>query len=219
MIINKLIRKINLYKKIDLRKTIYYRIRLKLSRNASFHIYPCSIISIAKTASVEISNGLFKVNATWMGSRNRRLISELVLSKDSLLQINGDFALYQGASIFLGPNAVMKVKGGSFINTNTVINCFKYIEIGQGSVISDDVRIQDSDNHFVVENGVKKENSKAIIIGNHVWIGKNVLILKGVHIGDGAIVAAGSVVVKDVPSACLVAGNPARIIKTSVKWQ
>ena len=113
----------------------------------------------------------------------------------------------------------MLIKGTGFANTNTIINCFSYIEIGSGTYISDDVRIQDSDNHTVYENGVAKEQTKPIIIGDHVWVGKNAIILKGVTIGEGAVVAAGSVVVKDVPSKTLVAGNPAKVIKENVEWK
>jgi len=51
------------------------------------------------------------------------------------------------------------------------------------------------------------------IIGNDVWIGYDSLIMPGVKIGDGAIVAARSVVVKDVPAYTIVGGNPAGIIK------
>lgn len=51
-----------------------------------------------------------------------------------------------------------------------------------------------------------------ILIGNDVWIGNNATILGGVRIGDGAVVAAGSMVVKDVPSYAVVGGNPAKII-------
>ena len=57
-----------------------------------------------------------------------------------------------------------------------------------------------------------------MVIGSHVWIGCNVLILKGVTVGDGAVIAAGSVVTKDVPAASLVGGNPARILKENVTW-
>ena len=50
-------------------------------------------------------------------------------------------------------------------------------------------------------------------IGDDVWIGGGSLILKGVSIGDRAIIAARSVVTKDVPADTVVAGNPARIVK------
>lgn len=54
-------------------------------------------------------------------------------------------------------------------------------------------------------------------IGDRCFIGVNSIILPGVNIGDEVVVAAGSVVTKDVPSNCIVAGNPARIIKTDVQ--
>ena len=52
------------------------------------------------------------------------------------------------------------------------------------------------------------------VIGNDVWIGQNAVILPGVRIGDGAIVGANSVVGSDVPPYTIVAGNPARPLKT-----
>ena len=53
-----------------------------------------------------------------------------------------------------------------------------------------------------------------VMIGNNVWIGDKATILAGVHIGDNAIVAANSLVTKDVPANTMVAGSPAQIIKT-----
>ena len=52
-----------------------------------------------------------------------------------------------------------------------------------------------------------------IVIGDNVWIGDKVIILDGVKIGNNSIIAAGTVVTKDVPDFCVVAGNPAKIIK------
>lgn len=57
------------------------------------------------------------------------------------------------------------------------------------------------------------DSAASVIIGHHVWIGAGATILPGVQIGDGAVVAAGSVVTKDVAPFCIVAGNPARFIK------
>lgn len=218
-LISKINKNIQKLFKIDFLKTAYYRLVLKLPRSVIFHIYPNSIVKIDKRARFTISRGEVFINASWTKGRARRNSSELILCENSTLKIDGNFALYQGASVYVGENATLKIKGNSFLNTNSVLNCFHYIEIGEGTMISDDVRIQDSDNHNVIVNGVENVSTKPIIIGDKVWIGKNVLILKGVTIGNGAIVAAGSVVVKNVAVGTLVAGNPAKVIKENVEWK
>ncbi|MEQ8579706.1 MAG: acyltransferase [Balneola sp.] len=71
------------------------------------------------------------------------------------------------------------------------------------------------------DHGIKKtklicnqaHTKKPINIGNDVWIGANVTILKGVKINTGAVIAAGSVITKDVPEYAIVAGNPGKILK------
>jgi len=55
--------------------------------------------------------------------------------------------------------------------------------------------------------------TNAIVVGNNVWIGANAVVTLGVHIGENSIVAAGSVVTKNVPPYTIVAGNPARTMK------
>lgn len=52
-----------------------------------------------------------------------------------------------------------------------------------------------------------------VVIGHDVWIGINTIIVSGIKIGDGAVIAAGSVVTKNVPPYAIVGGNPARVIK------
>ena len=217
-VVRRLLNKFRLWSELDVLKSFYYWVRLHLPRCASFHVFPKSIIKIDRSAQISITKGRTMVNASWIGGRKRQFTSQLVLSPGSKLIINDAFALYQGASIYLGPSAEMIIHGRSFMNTGTIVNCFSRIEIGQDTVVGDDVRIQDSDNHRVYDSGLQKEMTKPIYIGNHCWIGKNALILKGVTIGDGAIVAAGAVVVRDVPPSCLVAGNPAKVIKENVEW-
>ncbi len=58
-----------------------------------------------------------------------------------------------------------------------------------------------------------KHTSKQVIIDDFVWVGSDVIISGNVHIAEGAIVAIGSVVVKDIPPCAIVGGNPAKIIK------
>ena len=67
---------------------------------------------------------------------------------------------------------------------------------------------------FMHKKGNPSSYSKGdIIIKNDVWIGTNCTILDGITIGNGAIIAAGSIVTKDVPPYAIVGGNPAKIIR------
>lgn len=221
--VSKIFGKLFRYARISCFKSLWLWLKCGAKPNVRCTVYPKSIVQIDPTASIEVYNGEFQINASWLKGRQRRNISELILSRNAALVVEDSFELYQGASIFIGPNAKVRLKGQGFINTNSVVNIFSYLEIGKGTIISDDVRIQDSDNHHIIEtiNGEVREkpNTKPIIIGDHVWIGKNVVILKGVDIGDGAVVAAGSVVIKDVPSKCIVAGNPAKVVRENVEWR
>lgn len=61
---------------------------------------------------------------------------------------------------------------------------------------------------------IGNKNGRRPVIGDNVEIGANVVIIGGVTVGDNAVIGAGSVVVKDVPSDSVVAGNPARVIRT-----
>lgn len=80
-----------------------------------------------------------------------------------------------------------------------------------GNIVKAHLNMQPSQ-FKIVSPGIEEESP--IVIGNDVWIGQDVLILStGINIGDGAIVAAGSVVTKDVPPYAIVGGAPARVIK------
>ena len=68
-------------------------------------------------------------------------------------------------------------------------------------------------NPRLFEGLLSQKTEKEIIIGNDVWIGHAAIILGGVHIGNGAIIAAGSVVTKNVEPYSIVAGNPARFVR------
>lgn len=57
---------------------------------------------------------------------------------------------------------------------------------------------------------------KDIVIGKRCFIGANAIIMCGLHIGDEVIIGSGAVVTKDIPSNCIAAGNPAKIIRTGI---
>lgn len=123
--------------------------------------------------------------------------------------------MYAGSYVRVIKNGHLEINGG-FINEGVEITCASKITIGEGATIARDVVIRDYDGHTIDEPDYKI--AKSINIGKHVWIGNRAMILKGVTIGDGAIIGAGSIVTKDVPAGAIVVGNPARVIKESVKW-
>lgn len=105
--------------------------------------------------------------------------------------------------------------GSGYMNVRGIIDCFESISIGHDVAIGPDVVIRDSDNHSL--NGQTRVTAP-VTIADHVWIGQRAMILKGVTIGTDAVVAAGSVVTKDVPPNTLVAGVPARVIREDIGW-
>ena len=96
------------------------------------------------------------------------------------------------------------------------------IEIGVpfSDPIAEGVVIRDSDSHPIIINDcpISPDVSAPIVIEDHVWIGMRAIVLRGVTIGEGSIVAAGSVVSRNVPPHCLVSGVPAKVIATNVSW-
>lgn len=87
------------------------------------------------------------------------------------------------------------------------------ITIGNGVFIGPKVNLVTL-NHDMNPSNRNATIARPIVIKNNVWIGINATVLQGVTVGENAIIGAGAVVTKDVPPNTIVAGNPARMIKT-----
>jgi len=131
----------------------------------------------------------------------------LIRIDDNATLINDSSSIYYGADIILFKGSTLKI-GNSFINSNCKIRCHQSITIGDDCAISHDFTVMDSNAHSL--NSDKK--TLPVEIKNHVWIGTRVTILSGVTVGEGAVIAAGSVVTKDVPPYTVVGGNPAKVL-------
>ncbi len=97
----------------------------------------------------------------------------------------------------IGWHSLLDSRGGLEIGNNVVIASYTKIIGGTHDINSKDF----------------KGTVKKTVIKDRAWICTNAIILPGITIGEGAVVAAGAVVTKDVPAFCVVAGNPAKIIK------
>ncbi len=112
-----------------------------------------------------------------------------------------------GNDVYIGPGAILSASRSKIVFANKII-------------LGPNVTMMGGD-HNTTEIGkymydVKEklpENDLPIIIEDDVWIGTGAIILKGVRIGEGAIIAAGALVIKDVPSYAIVGGIPAKVLK------
>lgn len=187
-------------------------------RSAHLHVYNWSKINISKSSTIILQeHGYLDINVVNL-KRNVVKPCTLWVGANSTI-ISRGFTMYEGAAIVVVDGGKLILGRNSYMN-ESLIQCANSITIGDNCAIAGDVLIQDTDFHPILdENGNEKPMSKPIVIGNKVWICAKSTILKGVTIGDGAIVAAGAVVTKDVPARCLVAGNPAKVVRENVIWK
>ncbi len=115
------------------------------------------------------------------------------------------------------------------LGDDSIISCAERVEIGAFTMLAHGVQVYDNDSHpveaarrerdYLIASGRLEGDRPGIgrapvWIGDHCWLGTNGLVLKGVRIGPGTVVAAGSVVVSDLPPFTLAAGNPARVVRS-----
>lgn len=112
------------------------------------------------------------------------------------------------------------IGNGCTIRQRNHITAINSIRIGDNLLTGPDVLITDNahgacnlENTHIRPQDRKLVSKGAVVIGNNVWIGEKASIMPGVTIGDGAIIAANSVVTRDIPTGAVAAGCPAKIIK------
>ena len=162
---------------------------------------------------------LFKARCETVG-RNLRLPNGIPLILGNHLKIYlGDNVRILRSTIGAGKifdSPVLKIGNNSGIGYGTTLSIAKSIVIGNNCLIGPNCIIMDNDDHPIspqkrlAGETVSPEDVHPVTIGNNVWVGANCAILKGVVIGDNSIIAAHSVITKEVMPNCVYAGYPAR---------
>lgn len=126
---------------------------------------------------------------------------ELIVGKDVTINVA------KGASLLIGDNVG--------IGNRCQLVSHKRISIGEGTILAPGVMLFDHNHLYDGRTGVDQRlfDDGEIVIGKHSWLGAGCIVLKNVHIGDNCVIGAGSVVNKDIPSGCIAAGIPAKVIR------
>jgi len=172
-----------------------------LGRNT--RIKHCNKISIGKSTfigdNVEI-NALSKQGVVF--GNNVSILKNTIIECTGVLQNLGE-GLIIGNNVGIAQNCFIQVRGKVLIGNNVIF--------GPNVSIFSENHVFDNPNLPISMQGVSR---KGVIIENGVWLGTRVVILDGVTVGKNSIVAAGSIVTKDVAPFTIVGGIPAKIIRS-----
>ena len=139
--------------------------------------------------------------------RQREILHRLLGGHGERFHFNQPFRCDYGCNIFIGEDF--------FANFNLTILDEARVTIGCHAFIGPNVSIYTACHPLdAAERNSGDEWALPVTIGDNVWIGGGATLLPGVTVGDNVVIGAGSVVTRDVPSNSLVAGNPARVIRS-----
>lgn len=171
-----------------------------ISGGSEMHLFMHNVSQSAIKICSEINSGYHTPEEI------RQLMSELTGREiDETFGMFPPFFSDCGKNIHIGKKV--------FINSGCKFQDQGGIFIGDGVLIGHNVVIATL-NHDLHPEKRQGMHPKPVKIGRNVWIGSNSTILPGVTVGDNAVIGAGSVVTRDVPENMVVAGNPAKVIKS-----
>lgn len=187
-------------------------------------------VFVSKHARLSKLKGSFRIDAPLcpgmillgfgnVGHIDRR-VNKLIWEIEGNVVFKGAAIFKYGAKIIIARGAYLEIGNKFRMSSNSVLICYKKIVFGDNCRLSWDVQVMDTDFHKIKSlTGDHLNPPRDIIIGDHVWIGAKAMIMKGAKIMEDCVVASSSVVNKEIPgSHQIIAGMPAKVIKTGVTW-
>jgi acetyltransferase-like isoleucine patch superfamily enzyme len=181
--------------------------RTRIGQNSGFTYSWNTHFHFEKNAEITIRNGKLRLGYPLAGTITYASYSRSVikLGRNSRIIVNGNVAIAPGASINVKDNGTLVFEGDAVIAHNLTLICERSVTIGQGTHISWNATLIDSDGHQFI----CRDNQKARIpysplrIGDQVGLQMNVQIPRGVTIGRRAVIGAGTVVRRNIPEECV----------------
>ena len=196
-------------------------------KNIYRHFRP--IISHGNNNIIKINSQFKNFLITINGNENQIIISNNCRLNNAIISISGNNnKIFLDSNVkFDGPikiimsgNSILKVGKNSGIRGVTFVLKDADIIIGYDCMFSYGILLRNNDSHKVIDMSSNEILNKAenIIIEDHVWLCEKATILKGVKIGNNSIIAFGAVVTKSCPPNSIIAGIPAKVVKSNISW-
>ena len=174
----------------------------------------CIKLQSVKTRTVRIGGGY----CTQMFGLANLYRTHLKISGSLILGNN--ITIDQGCLISISKGGIIKIGNGCYINRNTKIHAKEYVELEDHCRVGWDSQIYDTNFHYTVFQGKVYKRNKPIILHHNVWLANDVTIAKGTVLPAYSVVAAKSLVNKDMSEygeACLYGGTPAKFIAKDIR--
>lgn len=214
--------------RLNIIKTLYFNIKyfpLKTALHLPVFVYRNVELSMMKGEIIILPSpkfGMVKLGMPEQYSFDRKNNITKWKSEGTLI-IHGNIVFGRGCGIRIGKGATLDIGENSSLTGHSDIACFKKITIGQNCLISWDVLIMDTDFHHIADNnGMTLNELKPIVIGDHVWIGCRCTILKGAIIHADNVIAAGTMVTREIKETKSVIGGiggKLAVIREDVSWK
>lgn len=184
-------------------KLFYSGKRVKIGKNFKCDKMPELLITQKGKLSIG-DNVTFKRNV------------EIRVHNNAVIEIGSNIKIDRGVRLLATNDAKTKISDGTRIGCYSILNGGDNITIGKKILISGFVYLQTSQHNFEKTDDIQSQgySHAPITLGDDVWIGSHVTVLPGCHLHKGSIIGSNAVVTKSVDENNIVAGVPAKVIKT-----
>lgn len=191
---------------------------------------PSCKLELSEQSFAKLETGELKISIARMGSKPIHDLNIKILAIGGHINIgigdNGSQVVFEDLSsgnynIILWRASNIKIGKRTTSNGCKIICDFSDFETGEDCMFSDEVIIQTSDQHGLIDlntGEIINNRRKKTTLGNHVWIGRRCTLMANINIGNGSIIGTGSIVTKSIPDKTIAAGVPAAIIRTNTTW-
>jgi acetyltransferase-like isoleucine patch superfamily enzyme len=154
--------------------------------------------------------------------RSDRFLNIQIDGRNGTVDIGNGVTFRRNTNILVMGTGRVVIGDRVFLNNFCSINCIDSVEIGEGTICGEGVKIYDHNHAYSSEGGVltiERANFKSqpVVIGKDCWLGSSVTVLKGVTIGNNCIIGANCLIFKDVPPNSVIVSEAGTVALTNPK--